>query len=417
MLWFAILNIDLAKYDLRKFLVLGIILALGYFGTIIFEKFKLPKVISFILIGFILGKSILDLIDYKLIDQFTIISFTALSFIGFTVGGELVYKRIKELGASIPVITILESFGAFLLVFGGVYLITKDSTEAMLLGALASATAPAATVGVLWQYNAKGPLTTTLYAVVGLDDASSLIIYAFASTFAINILSHTGSSSAASIIVKPLLEISGAVALGIISALLLHIIGKKMKKPENLLLITLAAILSCSGVAQTYGFSLILTNMILGVTLINLSPRNRKYFDVIHKFNPPFYTLFLILVGSRLDYTLIPQIGAVGIMYIITRMLGKSVGAWLGAVVTKAPDVVRKYLFFGLYSAAGVPVGLAIELADNVKKYGSQGVALSTVIITVVIATLFVFEVVGPLLAKHAIIQAGEVDKKYLDKA
>ena len=414
--WFAILNINLAQYELKKFLVLGIVLILGYFGTVIFEKHKLPKVISYIVIGFLLGKSILGLIDGKTINQLNFISFITLSFIGFTVGGELVYKKIKELGASIPVITIMESFGAFLLVFGGVYLVTKSIAAGLLLGALASATAPAATVGVLWQYKAKGPLTTTLFAVVGLDDASSLIIYAFASTFAINMLKHAGHSSILSIIGKPLIDISGAVILGAICGTALHFIGKKMRKPENLLLITLGTIMLCAGVAQTFGFSLILTNMILGVTLINISPRNRKYFDVIYNFQPPFYTLFLILVGAHLDYRMIPMIGAVGIVYIITRMLGKSVGAWVGATVSHAPEVVRKYLFFGLYSAAGVPIGLAIEMAQNIKPLGKAGAHWSTVIVTVVIATLFVFEVVGPLLAKHAIIKAGEVDKSLLKK-
>jgi len=413
--WFAILNIDFSKLNLQMFLVVGIMLALAYFGTIIFEKYNLPRVISYIIIGFILGQSILGLVTTDIINQLDFISFFALSLIGFTVGGELVYSRIKELGSSIPIITIMESLGAFILVFTGVYLVTKSVPAGLLLGALASATAPAATVGVLWQYHAKGPLTTTLYAVVGLDDAAALIIYAFASAFAIAMLAHSGGGSLAVIVGKPMMEIIGAVMLGALFGVVLHFIGLKSERKDNLLLITIGAILMCAGIAESLGYSLILTNMVLGVTLVNISDRNDKYFNIIHDFNPPFYCLFLILVGARLDYRLIPHVGLVGVVYIIARMAGKSLGAWIGAVVSRAKTVVRKYLGFGLFSAAGVPIGLAIEMSHRVKQLGSPEAShLSVVIFTVLIATLFIFEVVGPLLAKRAVIKAGEVDQKYL---
>lgn len=412
--WSDIKNfIDLSRFGMQPFLVVGIALIVTYIGTIVCEHFNIPKVMSFILFGFILGKSALKLITDTTIHNLQFISLLALSIIGFTIGGELVYNKIKELGASIPVITILESFGAFALVFCSVYLITHDVPEALLLGAMSAATAPAATVGVLWQYNAKGPLTTTLFAVVGLDDASSLIIYAFASTFAINLLKHAAGvhKSVFMVILKPMAEIMGAVLIGMIFAFILNQVAKRITGKEHLLIITLGTILICAGIAQTLGLSLILTNMLLGITLINITDRNRKFFDVIHDFNPPFYNLFLLLVGARLDISLVPHLGLVGAAYIVFRMAGKSLGAWLGAVATNAKPVIRKYLGFGLYSAAGVPIGLAIELSDSLRSLDPK---LATVIVTVVIATLFIFESAGPLLAKRAVIQAGEVDEKYL---
>ncbi len=402
--------------SLGAFLTVGIIVVLGFLGARASDVIRIPWVVGYIIIGVVLGTSGFGLISAEVIEAMNVVSLLALALIGFTIGGELQLRELRELGRSITTITFVESGSAFLLVFGTLFLITRDVPLSLIFGALASATAPAATVDVLWQYRSKGPLTTTLFGVVGLDDAAALIIYAFASSIAR--LSFAGSSGGfewGSAIGLPLAEIGGSLLLGGIAGVVLHYALSWNRENGQRLILLVGVILLCSGIADRYELSLILTNMAIGFTLVNISRDNRSAFELVGSISPPVFLTFFVLVGARVDLGLLPSIGVIGIAYLVMRVVGKMGGAYVGASISKAPDTVRKYLGLGLLSQAGVAIGLAIDASHTFAQYGGHGAEVGMLAVNVIAATTFVYQLLGPTLTKIAIFKADEVPEAYRD--
>ncbi|MFP4497200.1 MAG: cation:proton antiporter [Vulcanimicrobiota bacterium] len=396
------------------FFLIGIMLVAGYIGGIISGRLKSPHVVFYVLVGLILGQSGFDIIDKLAYQKVEILSIFALAMIGFAIGGELRYSEIKELGKTIPIITIFQSLITFAFVLGGLYLLTQNWVISLIMAAISSATAPAATVNVLWQYNARGPLTTTILSVVGLDDAFTLMLFAFAASYARIIYAKTTQISLLTMFGLPLVEILGAIVVGVVLGYGLNYAVKYLSKNEEILLLVLGSTLLCAGVARTLHFSMLLSTMVMGITLINISVKNRIVFDTLHKFSQPFWVLMFVIVGSHLDYRILLHLGWIGLVYLAARSLGKITGSWMGAKISKAKEIVRKYLGLSLLSQAGVAVGLAIEASNYFMKNGPEGQKIATTIMTVTVATVFIFELIGPPLVKHAIFKAKEVDERFL---
>ncbi len=394
---------------MNLFLVGGIAILAGTVGAKLSRRLRIPQVVGYILIGVLFGSSFLDFITLDMVGELQGLSSLALAFIGFTIGGELAFSNLRELGPSIVAIAVLEALAAFVLVLGIVFLITHNLPLALIFGALASATAPAATVDVLWEYKSKGPLTTTLFAVVGIDDSIALIIFGFASAIAKALLTNADLTARA-VLVAPALEILGSALVGILLGIALSLVLKRLKSDSDYLLFTLGAILLGSAAAQHFHLSLILTNMIMGVTVINVSKR-RDAFSAITRLSPPLYLFFFLLVGAMLQVSLLAKLGLIGLAYIVFRTLGKSVGAWVGAKATQAPDVVRKYLGLGLLSQAGVAIGLAIETSNTFGTLGPAGAELALLTVNVITGTTFFYQMIGPSLTKLAITKAHEIGR------
>lgn len=394
------------------FLLIGLALFVGFQAAKSSQRVKVPQVVGYILAGVILGNSFLNIISIETTERLQIISNLALSLIGFIIGGELSRHNLKGLKRNILVISILEASGAFILVFLSIYLFTNSLPIALIFGALASATAPAATVDVLWEYNAKGPLTTTLFAVVGVDDAIAIIIFGFASSITRVLLIGKKSLTFSDVLVGPTAEILSALITGIIMALILNFFLKRLSNPSEILILTLGLVLLGTGIASRYNFSLILTNMFLGITLINITERNRMVFENISRITPPIYLIFFILVGTRLQLSYLLTLGILGLIYVLMRIAGKSIGAYVGAYFSKAPGVVRKYLGICLLSQAGVAIGLAIEALHSFSSISNQGAILGLMAINIIAGSTFIFQVLGPPLTKMAIFKAGESESQ-----
>ncbi len=403
---------SLATLEVDIFFVLGIILIAGYIGMRISRRLGGPDVVAFLLMGVLIGRSCLNLIDAKVYHKVEILSVFALVMVGFSIGGELRYEAIRELGKTIPIITICESLAAFIAVGLGIFWVTKNLPLALLFGAISSATAPAATVSVLWQYRARGPLTTTIFSVVGLDDAAALIIYAFASTYARVLLEGSEKLSLLNMLKFPFIEIVGSLLTGTVIAIILHYVLRQIRGRDDLLIVTLGALLLCAGVARVFKLSAILASMALGCVLINISRKNKAAFDRMSQFNHPFILTLFVIVGSHVEIGILKNLGIIGLVYIIMRGLGKFIGAWAGASVSGAKPQVRNYLGFGLMSQAGVAIGLAIEISNSIAHIGPEGTKLAGIIMNTIAATVFVFEVIGPNLTKYAIFKAGEAREK-----
>ena len=394
-------------------ILLGIIMFAGTLGGWLFKKLKIPQVVGFIVIGILIGASGFHILEPKVIAALDPISTISLSFIGFLIGGELKLETIKKYGKQFISILLFEAITPAFVVGGIIglvnFAVTKNPVQSLslglLLGAICSATAPAATTDVLVEYRTRGPLTTTVYGIVAMDDAVALILYTIASSIAAPLLGgHTLSFG------KQLLSIArdifGSIAIGCSFGFILKLLSKRVINNDGRLLgLTLGMLFICTGIATIFNFDNILSAMSIGFFLVNFMPgKSKQIFKLVSDYTPPIYVLFFVLVGAKLNiWILTPFLGLLAILYVLGRTLGKSLGAIFGAWLTKAPKSVQKYLPFCLLSQAGVAIGLSIaagnDFADSI---GPQ-------ILLIITATTFIVQLIGPVFVKIGVTKAGEV--------
>jgi Kef-type K+ transport system membrane component KefB/predicted transcriptional regulator len=397
---------------LNLILLMGLAIFFGTAGAGLFQKFRIPKVVAYVVIGLIIGESGLNLIGRDTVETLSSFNMFALGIIGFMIGGELTRDVFKKYGRQFLIILCSEGIAAFAVVafLSGIvcwYFTQEVQTSvamALVLGAIASATAPAATATVLWEYKTRGPLTSTVLAIVALDDALSLLLYGFASSIAAAIIGQSHDSMWMAILTA-MFEIIGAVVLGVLAGLLLSFILKLIKEPDKALAFTVSSVLLVIGLSIALKVGSILASMALGVTMANLASRRRQNtFELIEKFAPPIYVLFFVLAGAHLVLGEITGwMVAMVVVYLIGRTGGKMFGAWFGARMSQAADVVRRYLGLCLLSQAGVAIGLAIISGQL---FTGQ---ISHAIIVIVMTTTFVVEIFGPMFVKLGVRKAGEV--------
>ena len=410
--------------SVNTMLLVAIILAVAFLAQLFTERLKLPTVTGYIILGVFLGSSVVGIVNYvfgwhlppvfdgQRLRDFGMAGDIALTLVAFAIGAEFDLGTLRKVGRSILFIALLESLGAFAMVGLGVWLLSRDLSMALILGAVASATAPAATVMVIRQYRSRGPLTTTILAVVGLDDAVALMIFSFAAAIAGAILAHQGQISLLLVVGEPVLEIVGALVLGAVLGLVGSALLRHVRSTEQLLAGAGALLLLAGGLAKTWHLSPLLTNMALGMMIVNRNPfLKNRISSMLSSIAPVFYALFFILGGARLNISLLPAIGWLGPIYLLARAAGKIGGAALGARLGKAPQVVRRFVGFGLIPQVGVAVALAILVDQQFGRgqFGQQGQRLAMWVINILLVTTLVTETVGPLLTRLALRRAGEV--------
>lgn len=393
-------------------LFLGLALICGSIGGRLAKLVKLPAIVGYLLTGLLLGESVFNIVSLQMLERATIFNDFALGIVAFIIGSEMRIGALRKLGKGIVVILLGEALGAVFLVTLCIYFLTRQIHTAVIFGALAAATAPAGTVAILQQYKSKGVLTNTIYAIVGMDDGLAIIVYAFAAALAKMFLTHH-SISLAGIINGPIIEILGSLLLGGLIGITLGYFGRKLRGKSEILVISLGSILMCTGLSNYFHLSLILANMSLSMVFASVFLRaNRRAYEGIDFVTTSVFTIFFVMAGAHLQIKLLPAIGLLGLIYILCRSFGKMGGAYLGAVVSKAKPVVRKYLGLGLLSQAGVAIGLAILVTKEFGSMGSAGHDLAILVINTITATTIVFEIVGPISAKFAISRAGEMHKR-----
>ena len=396
-----------AKYLLMFYLALGLFLCL-IAGKIV-KQFKLPNVSGYIIIGMLAGiffgmhriESVLGQdVATQMVKQFDIIKDLATGFIAFSIGTEFEFKYVKKLGKAPIVIAVLESLGAVLFVTLGIYLVSGDIKLALVMGAIAAATDPAATILVARQYKADGPVTRNLISVVALDDATALMSYGICVAIAKSV---TGQFTMATII-DPIKEIFGSIIFGIIMGLIFTVLIKFYTGRGNRLAITVAMValrVSTSHI-KMLSFSPLLVCMAMSVTVVNISHHYEPVFELMDRMTPPIFMLFFFVTGAGMDVKIIPTIGVLGAIYIIFRVIGKLIGAYTGARISSAHEHVRKYLGIGLIPQAGVAIGLAMMCQSVVPKYSEK-------ITAIVVCGTIIYELVGPVLTKITLKHIGEI--------
>lgn len=404
-------------------LILGITIIASFYSGKSTKYVKLPSIIGYMLLGVIFGPSLLNFLRDTFQAQISFIPEIALGFVALSIGIELNLASLKKLGKGIVYIIFAESFGAFVFVFVAVYLFTRNFPVALIFGAIAPASAPAGTVAVIQEYQAKGSLTKALYAIVGFDDGLGIIIFGFASAIARSVLLREAGESSASVLLMifhPVKEIVLSVVLGGIIAVLFSLLARRLKHAGDVLILVVGFTFAVNGMCTMFHLSLILTNMVVGIIIVNTQPHSlvQKIHDRLPLLMPLLFILFFTLAGANLHLSALPSLGMLGIIYVLMRSTGKILGSRIAAIVGRTEEKIRKYVGWGILSQAGVAIGLSLIVKHEfhgLGKIGASGLTsgdyIGTTVITTVTATCIFFEIIGPICAKIALQKAGEIGK------
>lgn len=383
---------------------LSILLLAGLLCGRLVKQAKLPNVTGYLIAGLLLGPYVLKVIPSASIENFSVLSDIALSFIAFTIGSEFKISYFKRVEMTPVVIAIFEALIAVFLVLGVLLLAGFNPAFSLVLTSIAAATAPAATVMVVKQYKAKGPVTEMLMSVVALDDAVALIGFGFAVTLAKVISGSSAVSNVALSVLRPFGEILLALAVGFLVGVLMKIPIRFFRKNGNRMIIICGMVFLSGGIAMMLGVSALLACMATGAMFCNICNESDEIAKLSDYITPPIFLLFFAVSGAQLNIFIIPTIGIVGLIYVIFRVIGKMGGAYIGAKIMKAPEAVCKYLGPALIPQAGVAIGLISVSQTVVPEYAPQ-------IRAVILCGTMIYEIIGPAVAKMTLVKAGEISK------
>jgi len=404
--------------ELNLVLAIGIITVIGFLGGRVAERLRFPRITGYIIIGILLSPSVLNVISGATIENLGIITDVALGIIAFLIGGSLRLESMRKLGRSIAWITPFESLSAWLLVtlllaFLGPRILTIPNATfhntyfpiAFIIGAICCATAPAATMAIINEYKAKGPLTTTLLAVVGLDDAVAVIAFSIALGISQPLVTGTGDVSIYQMFGVPLIHIAQSLGIGAAFAFALIYIARLVRTRPLLLVVVFGMIMACIGVSNLLGVSIILANMTIGFIVVN-RVRERQMFLVLEEIEDVIFAMFFVLAGLHFDLAVMKIAGILAVLVFGARCLGKYFGARAGATISHASVKVRKYLGLALLPTAGVALGLVLLAKRAFPTFGA-------IMVNAVLAAVIINELSAPPLTKYVIFKAGEARPSY----
>ena len=387
--------------ELNTMMYLSLLLLGGLCCGRLVKHIKLPNVTGYLLAGLLMGPCVLKILPAETVASFNLISQMALAFIAFTIGLSFKRSYFKRVGTAPVVIAIFEALAAVFLVQLVLVLAGFDPAFSIVLGAIAAATAPAATIMVIKQYRAKGPLTDTLLSVVAIDDAVALVAFGFAVTIA-KTMTSAGETNLILSLLDPFGEVFLSLFIGLILGILITVPLKHFKKQGNRLVILIAFVFLSSSLASLFGVSELLACMMAGAAFCNISPESDRMADLADQITPPLFLMFFVVSGASLDISILPSIGVIGVIYVVVRVAGKIAGAYLGARIMKTPSQVAKYLGPTLIPQAGVAIGLTIVAQSIVPEYADT-------IRAVILCGTLIYELIGPVITKWSLTKAGEI--------
>ncbi len=408
---------------METLLVISVSLLAGLFMSRLAKHLGLPAVTAYLIAGILIGPFCLGRLGIQGLGFTTlaevkslgIISDAAMGFIAFAIGNEFRLSQLRQNGKQATIIGIIQAVAATVLVDAVLIALhfaipdTLSIPSALTLGAIAAATAPAATLMVVKQYKAKGPVTDILLPIVALDDAVGLVIFAISFGIARSITS--GHVDVLSVIAEPLIEVAISLALGFVMGFIFNAAERYFKSRSKRMSLSITFVLLTVAVTQLefdlgpihVGFSSLLTCMMLGTVFCNICDVSEELMDRTDRWTAPLYILFFVFSGAELDFGVIANLTVIGIglIYIVARSVGKYIGAsWSSRLVHCCPNIV-KYLGITLLPQAGVALGMSV-MAESLGKDG-------TIIRNLVLFSVMVYELIGPTLTKFALMRAGEI--------
>ena len=430
---------------LHIFVYIALLLLAALLSTRLMKLLKLPNVTGYIITGIIMGPVVFGLlfnnfsynniqesVIYGFVDKIKWVSTIALGFIAFSIGTSFKISTLKAVGKKVVIITIFEALFASILVIIALVVAhfifpNQVSWELVLtLGAIASATAPAATLMIIKQYKAQGPMVDTLLPVVALDDAAALILFAILFQVATTIAAGTGTFDIYKMLIKPFIEIIISLAIGAALGFFISLLNKWFKSRNNRLIIAIFSIFLACGLyflfkmPQLGGFELssLLMCMMIGCIYTNMCKDSGKTLDVMDRFTSPIYLMFFVISGASLDLTIFFNksgllVLAVAGTYLIFRVVGKWSGAFTGASIAKCEPKIKKYLGFALIPQAGVAIGLATTASTLFSASENETTKVAgALIIAIILTSTLVYELIGPMVSKFALKKAGEIQEE-----
>lgn len=408
-------------------LSIAVAIILALLTTRIAKRLGLPAVTAYLITGVLIGPYCLGRLgiegvgftSMEMVEKLTLLAQTALGFIAFAIGNEFRMESLKKNGRQVTVIGIAQALITTLVVDAVLialhFILGPDVLSlpaAITLGAIAAATAPAATLMVIRQYKAKGQLTSLLLSVIALDDAVGLVVFAISFGIARSI--GNGAVDMISILVEPIIEIVGSLLLGALMGYVLTKLEKLFNSNSNRLTLSTSFVLLTVALAMcefhigpvTVGFSSLLVCMMMGTVFCNICPLSEDLMQKTDKWTAPLFVLFFVVSGAELELSVFTSIAVIGIgvAYILSRSFGKYIGAYISCRLAKCDEKVTKYLGITLLPQAGVALGMCVTASA----LGADGVLVRNIILFAVL----IYELIGPAMTKHALIKAGEISEK-----
>lgn len=408
-------------------LAIGIAMLAGLMLTRLTKRFNLPDVTSYLIAGLLVGPLVLGRLgipglgftSFDFVGEMSLISDVALGFIAFSIGNEFRLEDLKQIGRQATIVGIVQALTATLFVDAALFVLhlilgneVLPLSTCLILGAIATATAPAATIMVINQYKAKGPLTSILLPIVALDDAVGLMVFAVSNGIAKAIIS--GSVSLVSVLVNPLLEIVLSLALGAGMGWLFSHLERFFHSRSKRLSLTVCFVFMCVALSKLeiplgggveLGFSSLLVCMMCGTFFCNLCDFSEEIMYRTDRWTAPVFVLFFVLSGAELDLRVFQSAAVIGIgvVNILARSAGKIIGAHFSAKATHCQDTICKYLGITLLPQAGVALGMSVTVAAE---FGAEGALIRNITLFCVL----IYELVGPVFTKMALTAAGEIE-------
>lgn len=409
---------------MKILLCLSVALFAGLMLSRLAKVVKLPAVTAYLVAGILIGPYLLGAIgieglgfvSMEDVERYSVLSDVALGFIAFSIGNEFRLSSLKQTGKQATIIGIVQAVCATVLVDAaliGLHFLMPDKLplpSAIVLGAVASATAPAATLMVVRQYKAKGPVTRILLPIVALDDAVGLVLFAI--SFGIAKAMMSGRVDVVSVVVEPILEVVCSLGLGTLMGYLFSFFERFFHSRSKRLAMSVTFVLATVGLSMLefeiggvhVAFSSLLVCMMLGTIFCNICDFSEELMDRLDRWTAPLFILFFVLSGAEFELSVLTDVAVViiGIVYILVRCIGKYFGAFFSAKSTKCDPNIVKYLGITLFPQAGVALGMAIKA----QTLGTEG----EIVANITLFSVLVYELVGPLLTKIALQKAGEID-------
>jgi Kef-type K+ transport system membrane component KefB len=400
-------------------LIFGIIILLGFISGEIARKVGLPKVTGFILAGIILNPRLSHLVPMDFTEHTDLVISIALAFITFSVGGTLHYSRIKKLGRSITYITFFEGEFAFLATTMGIVLVCPffvnipDMSWAasfipigLLMGSLASPTDPSATLAIVHESKARGPVSSTIMGIAALDDTLGIINYSIAIAVASVLAAHQ-KLDLHSAFATPAYQIFGAIGFGIIVGFIFNLLTVLLsRETEGAMIVAILAMLTLIfGISILIGTDELLATMTAGAVVVNFNSKKEKIFRMLERYTDELiFVFFFTLSGMQLNFSIFFSYLPLAVFFVIFRTFGKISGALIGATAAKSPRKVRKYTWGGLIPQGGIVIGLALLIKQN-----PAFANFSDIIISIIIGATVLHELIGPIISRKMILAAGEI--------
>ncbi len=390
---------------MNAILAVSILVTAGLLGGSLARRLRLPSVTGNIIAGIIIGPYLTHLLSHEIVyHTLKPISEIALSLIAVSIASHLKLRQIAEQALSLLTVALSQALLAMVAVFFLCNLWLDNWIVSLLLATIAASTAPAATLSVIRETEADGPLVKTLLSVVALDNVLAIVIFVLVSVF---ISSHLGGRLGFSDQFLKVGEVLGsALVIGVGGGLLMILLARQLKEKAHFVSLLLMVICFTTGVSLWFEISPLLPNMILGFVITNFSSFDRQILTSIEDLEPFLYVCFFTLAGTHLDLSLLPSLGVVGTIYIFARYGGKFFGAGISAWLSRSPKPVPRLLGFCLVPQAGVAIGLVVAIQENLRLAPYEATVTA-----IILASIVISELVGPVLVKEVLGRAGEIGK------